>query len=193
MEVDEEEQQEEEEETQEQQEEDGNEGDEEQEDGDVMLEFNEPLSWKAGKAIAVATLIKRLAALSKELQELDQETVNRASLMTATKELAAPNLLGHRDDGVKAYAACCLADMLRLHAPDAPYTGAQLKVYFDKSSIAMDRANMVSRISLTSSSYASEDLLIPMPLTTNNTRTSSTRYLPSNLPFSFPEFPSVNQ
>lgn len=29
--------------------------------------------------------------------------------------------------GVKAYAACCLADLLRLYAPDAPYTPDELR------------------------------------------------------------------
>ncbi|KAF8726601.1 hypothetical protein AX14_007667 [Amanita brunnescens Koide BX004] len=32
----------------------------------------------------------------------------------------------HKDRGVKAYAACCLADVLRLYAPDAPYTQPEL-------------------------------------------------------------------
>lgn len=32
--------------------------------------------------------------------------------------------------GVKAYAACCLADLLRLYAPDAPYTADELRDIF---------------------------------------------------------------
>lgn len=54
--------------------------------------------------------------------------MNRDSLETPARELVAVGLLQHKDDGVKAYTACCLADMLRLHAPDAPYTANQLKV-----------------------------------------------------------------
>jgi sister-chromatid-cohesion protein PDS5 len=92
------------------------------------LKFNEPLSWKAGKPIPITTLIKRLTALSKELSELEQEDVDRDSLAIPAKELAHTSLMLHRDDGVKAFTACCLADMLRLHAPDAPYTAQQLKV-----------------------------------------------------------------
>ncbi|KAI5781164.1 armadillo-type protein [Geopyxis carbonaria] len=103
----------------------------EETDDRMVLQFNEPLSWKAGKAIPVATLIRRLTALSKELEALDQEKVDRDSLAIAAKDLAAPNLLGHKDDGVKAYASNCLADMLRLHAPDAPYTAQQLKDIFN--------------------------------------------------------------
>ena len=40
-----------------------------------------------------------------------------------------PGLTGSR--GVKAYAACCLADILRVYAPDAPYTGDELRVSCD--------------------------------------------------------------
>lgn len=32
--------------------------------------------------------------------------------------------------GVKAYAACCLADILRLYAPEAPYTADELRDIF---------------------------------------------------------------
>lgn len=94
----------------------------------VALKFKEQLSWKAGKQIPVTTLIKRLKTLSQELKELDQEDVDRDSLNRAAKELCLPGLLSHKDKGVKAYTACCLADMLRLYAPDAPYTLNQLKV-----------------------------------------------------------------
>lgn len=33
--------------------------------------------------------------------------------------------------GIKAYCACCLADMLRLYAPDPPYKDERLKVRSD--------------------------------------------------------------
>jgi sister-chromatid-cohesion protein PDS5 len=92
------------------------------------LQFNETISWKPGKPIPLNTLIKRLAALHKELSELEQEDVDRASLATAARDLAHVHLLHHRDEGVKALASCCLADMLRLHAPDAPYTANELRV-----------------------------------------------------------------
>lgn len=104
------------------------EDDDEQQQSSNVLQFNEPLSWKAGKPIPTGTLITRLKTLSKELIALEQEAVDRDSLATPARELVAVALLQHKDNGVKAYAACCLADMLRLHAPDAPYTALQLKV-----------------------------------------------------------------
>lgn len=92
-----------------------------------QLRFKEPLSWRAGKAIPVAELLRRLETFAKELRDLDQEEVERDSLLTSAKELASQQLLAHKDRGVKAWTASCLVDILRLCAPDAPYTGKELK------------------------------------------------------------------
>ncbi|KAG9245402.1 armadillo-type protein [Calycina marina] len=102
----------------------------EQEPAPVALKFNEPLSWRAGKAIPIAELHKRLDALSTELQEMDQEETDKDSLAGVAKELAAHTLLSHKDKGVRALTACCLVDVLKLCAPDAPFTGTQLKDIF---------------------------------------------------------------
>ncbi len=92
------------------------------------LQFNEPLSWRAGKPISTADLLRRLQALSREMREMEQEENERDSFTKVAKELVSPNLLAHKDKGVRAWTACCLVDILRLCAPDAPYTGQQLKV-----------------------------------------------------------------
>ncbi|KAF3011890.1 hypothetical protein E8E14_008298 [Neopestalotiopsis sp. 37M] len=96
----------------------------------VALQFDEPLSWRAGKPIPTGTLLSRLEKLSKELVELDQDTVDKDSLTKVAKELASHNLLAHKESGVKAYAASCLVDVLKLCAPDAPFTPSQLKEIF---------------------------------------------------------------
>ena len=67
-------------------------------------------------------------ALHRELAALDQDTVDTSSLDAVKKELISPGLLLGKDRGVKAHVACCLADLLRLYAPDAPYTPSELKV-----------------------------------------------------------------
>lgn len=97
------------------------------------LQFNETLSWRAGKPIPTGTLLKRLDALSNELREMDQEEIDKDSLTGVAKELVGPNLLNHKDKGVRAFVACCLVDVLKLCAPDAPFTGTQLKVYHQPS------------------------------------------------------------
>ena len=93
-----------------------------------VLQFNEPLSWRAGRPIAIADLLKRLQTLAAELQEMEQEEVDPGSLTRVAKELAHQNLLGHKDKGVKAWTACCLVDIFRLCAPNAPFTEQQLRV-----------------------------------------------------------------
>jgi sister-chromatid-cohesion protein PDS5 len=94
----------------------------------VALQFDEPLSWRAGKPIATGELLRRLEKLSRELVDMDQETVDKDSLTKVAKELASHNLLAHKEGGVKAFSASCLVDILKLCAPDAPFTPSQLKV-----------------------------------------------------------------
>lgn len=67
---------------------------------------------------------------------MDQETVDLPSLSGVKKDLISTSVMLHKDRGVKAYAACCMADLLRLYAPDAPYTAAELKVGFHIDEIA---------------------------------------------------------
>ena len=100
----------------------------EQDTGASKLQFNEPLTWRPGKPIPIDTLLKRLDRLTKELSEMDQETIDPTSLTKIAKEVASHQLLTHKDKGVRAYAACCVVDILRLCAPDAPFTPSQLKV-----------------------------------------------------------------
>lgn len=93
------------------------------------LKFNEPLSWRVGRsAIPTADLLQRLQVLAQELRKFEQEEVEKDSLTKVSQELATAQLLGHKDKGVRAWATCCIVDVLRLCAPDAPFTANQLKV-----------------------------------------------------------------
>ncbi|PWY70689.1 sister chromatid cohesion and DNA repair protein [Aspergillus eucalypticola CBS 122712] len=95
------------------------------------LKFNEPLSWRVGRsAIPIADLLQRLQTLAQELRRLEQEEIDTDSLKKVSQELASAHLLAHKDRGVRAWAACCIVDVLRLCAPDAPFTGNQLKDIF---------------------------------------------------------------
>ncbi|KAJ4463966.1 armadillo-type protein [Lentinula edodes] len=76
------------------------------------------------------TLLKKLKTLHSELAEMDQELVDVNSMSSVRKELVSSSIMLHKDRGVKAYAACCMADILRLYAPDAPYTQAELRDIF---------------------------------------------------------------
>ncbi|KAL4883454.1 armadillo-type protein [Aspergillus karnatakaensis] len=95
------------------------------------LKFSEPLSWRVGRAaIPIADLLQRLQTLAQELRKFEQEEVEKESLTKVSQELATAQLLGHKDKGVRAWATCCIVDVLRLCAPDAPFTANQLKDIF---------------------------------------------------------------
>lgn len=101
----------------------------EEETGLRNLSFNQPLSWRVGRsAIPIADLLERLQTLAQELRKLEQEEIDKESLTKVSKELASAHLLAHKDRGVRAWATCCIVDVLRLCAPDAPFTRNQLKV-----------------------------------------------------------------
>jgi sister chromatid cohesion protein PDS5 len=93
-----------------------------------VLQFDEPLSWRAGRAIATAELLRRLEKLATELRDMEQGEVDKDSVTKVAKELVGQNLIGHKDKGVRAFTACCLADVLKICAPDAPFTATQLRV-----------------------------------------------------------------
>lgn len=101
----------------------------EEDSGLRSLSFNQPLSWRVGRAaIPIADLLERLQSLAQELRKLEQEEVDKESLRKVSGELASAHLLAHKDRGVRAWATCCIVDVLRLCAPDAPFTRNQLKV-----------------------------------------------------------------
>ncbi|KAF1822478.1 uncharacterized protein K489DRAFT_381241 [Dissoconium aciculare CBS 342.82] len=98
------------------------------------LRFNEPLTWRAGKAIPVSELLRRLRTLYEELQPMEQldeeEQDARRSLAPKAQELASSMLLGHKDKGIRAFAMLGIVEMFRILAPHAPYTTSQLKEIF---------------------------------------------------------------
>lgn len=95
-----------------------------------QLEFNEPLTWRAGRAIPVADLFTRLQKLSKELRTVDQNTIEVTDIAKLAQDLVHPNLLGHKDKGIRAWTVCCVVDILNICAPNAPYKNDQLRDIF---------------------------------------------------------------
>ncbi|KAF2629456.1 sister chromatid cohesion and DNA repair protein [Macroventuria anomochaeta] len=103
---------------------------EEERDGLRQLKFKQPLVGRPGKQISVGDLLARLETLLNELRTIDQEEAHAESLKPVAQELANQSLLQHKDAGVRAWTCCCLVDMLKLFAPDAPYPAAKLKEIF---------------------------------------------------------------
>ncbi|KAI7878695.1 ARM repeat-containing protein [Lichtheimia hyalospora FSU 10163] len=80
--------------------------------------------------LITAELIPKLETLHGLLRAFDQDLVNKDSLNDVAKELVHPKIMRHSSESVRALAACCLADILRLYAPDAPYNDTELKSIF---------------------------------------------------------------
>ncbi|CAO3586690.1 unnamed protein product [Absidia cylindrospora] len=93
------------------------------------LQFNEQLV--GTKAIKVDVLTRRLTVLHKELQSFEQTQVDCSSLTWVSKNLIHKKIIHHSNSTVTALASCCLADILRLFAPEAPYDQRELKLIFD--------------------------------------------------------------
>ena len=64
------------------------------------------------------------------MSELEQDTTDTKDLENVAASLVQETILKHKDKVVKIYAACCLADIIRIFAPDAPYDDSQLKDIF---------------------------------------------------------------
>eukprot|EP01138_Halocafeteria_seosinensis_P009211 gb/GECG01009413.1/.p1 GENE.gb/GECG01009413.1/~~gb/GECG01009413.1/.p1 ORF type:complete len:1491 (+),score=198.69 gb/GECG01009413.1/:1-4473(+) len=72
----------------------------------------------------------RLRALCQWLQGLDQDYPTE-NLNEVSKQLVERQLLKHNDKDVRMLVACCIVDILRIYAPDAPYSDVQLKDSFE--------------------------------------------------------------
>jgi sister-chromatid-cohesion protein PDS5 len=105
-----------------------------EEDAAQPLQFNEPLTWRAGRPIAVADLLQRLRTLYEELSAMEQleveDQAGRDAVTPKAQELGSTQLLGHKDRGVKAWTLACIVQMFRILAPNAPYKAGQLRDIF---------------------------------------------------------------
>ncbi|KAJ3411005.1 hypothetical protein HDV05_002913 [Chytridiales sp. JEL 0842] len=100
--------------------------------GDGKLHFPQRLvPHVSAKPLGTPELLKRLKDLQDQLSKLQQDSVDLSTLQLARKDLVNPSLMMHKDKGVKAWVACCLADILRLFAPDAPYNMEELRDIFE--------------------------------------------------------------
>eukprot|EP01137_Pigoraptor_chileana_P000280 Opistho-2@36195 len=79
--------------------------------------------------LSTGELISRLKALMNYLSEADQEA-NTTLIAPYAASLVKSGIIHNPDKDVRLLVACCLADVLRIFAPDAPYTEPELKTIF---------------------------------------------------------------
>ena len=89
-----------------------------------------PAVWGASylaEGLSTAQLVKRLTALAEALRDLGQDDRPRGLTQTAAA-LITERLTAHKDKAVRVLTACCLCDVLRVYAPEAPYSDPELQV-----------------------------------------------------------------
>ena len=84
------------------------------------------------KATRKSDLISRLKHLHGELSAISQDPKDRPKgLGTAAAQLISQRILGHVDKEVRLLSACCIVDVLRIYAPEAPYDDKELCRVFE--------------------------------------------------------------
>lgn len=67
-------------------------------------------------------MVNYLNELHKSLSQLSQEINDRPKGLKQTAlQLVTPKLLSHSDKDVRVLCTCCIVDILRIFAPEAPY------------------------------------------------------------------------
>lgn len=79
----------------------------------------------------VSSVVEELKKLHEELCNVQQDAFElfREDLKVVAARLVEAELLKNNDRTIKLLNACCLSNVLRLFAPDAPYSPSQLKVF----------------------------------------------------------------
>lgn len=94
------------------------------------LKFDKSIISTLKSPISTKELLIRLQALSDELSAVDQDNVDIGSYKKIQDDLVNKKLLGNSNFGIQAYVCCCLSDILRINAPNAPFTATQLSDIF---------------------------------------------------------------
>lgn len=94
------------------------------------LKFSKAIISTPQKPIATKDLLTRLQQLSDELSTIDQENPDLPSFQKIKDDLVNPKLIKSANVGVQAYVCCAIADILRIYAPDAPFTANNLSAIF---------------------------------------------------------------
>ena len=77
-------------------------------------------------------LLRRFDAAHTLLREIEQDNEDMPNIKHMTKDLVDKKVLHHKDKDVRLMASCCLAEVLRIYAPEAPYNSAELVVRGDR-------------------------------------------------------------
>lgn len=94
-------------------------------------------------------ILKQLKQAAEMLAEMKQTQNVNVSIQPLTKALALPMLIKHKDKDVRLLTTSCIMEILRIVAPDAPYSDKELQDIFQEVVSAFEGLNETS-----SSSFA---------------------------------------
>ncbi|KAH7279481.1 hypothetical protein KP509_37G021700 [Ceratopteris richardii] len=89
-------------------------------------------------------ILKQLKQAAEMLSEMKQSQDAKASLQPLTNALALPAILKHKDKDVRLFATSCIMEILRIVAPDAPYSDKELQDIFHEVVSAFEGLNETS-------------------------------------------------
>lgn len=74
-------------------------------------------------------LANELKRIFDELSILAQDDMHaKAEAADYADQVILPSILRHKDKSIRILASCCVANILRIYAPEAPYSAQQLDV-----------------------------------------------------------------
>ncbi|CAI5757995.1 unnamed protein product [Candida verbasci] len=94
------------------------------------FDFVLPLISTVKQSIPSKELINRLSILQDKLSILDDNEIDLNDLKSIKQDLINPKLLHNTNASVQAIVSCCVSDILRIFAPNAPYTSQELSDLF---------------------------------------------------------------
>ena len=62
------------------------------------------------------------------MSHYDQQDQDQPFPKAITTALGSKKLIGHKDAEIRTIVACCLADLMRIYAPDTPFNDELLRV-----------------------------------------------------------------
>lgn len=94
----------------------------------MTLDWNVKL---APENLSRGELLQSLKNLAKHLASLEQDEVNLEDLTAIATDVTSHGLLSHKEKGIRILVASCVADLLRLYAPNPPFTPKKLRTIFE--------------------------------------------------------------
>ncbi|KAH9287487.1 hypothetical protein KI387_031604, partial [Taxus chinensis] len=95
----------------------------------LMLEAGRRLHHPPHSKDALIKILKQMASYLSEVDQSPSQVMSKA-MRPSMNALVAPELLGHRDKDVVLLVAICISEIMRITAPEAPYSDDVLRDIF---------------------------------------------------------------